>query len=467
VSALTDQLEAGGQERLVAAMEALPPAQRDRLALQVAAMDIGLVHRLVDELVRHPKPVHPPDIGPAHVDRLPDDAVSRERRAAAFAAGEDALREGRVAVVLLAGGQGTRLGFDHPKGMFPIGPVSGASLFAVHAAGVGATRRRYGCDLPFLLMTSDVNDSETREFVEHAMYFGLEPDSVRTFVQGMLPAVDRETGDILREAPDRLALSPDGHGGIFRAMEHAAILGDLEDRGIDVIMTFQVDNPLMRPADPEFIGSHLLANAQMSTLVVSKVAPEERMGVMASVNGRTALVEYTDLPAELESARDAQGRLEYWAGSTGVHCLDRAFATQVAVGSVTLPFHRAEKKVAHVDDSGATVTPDAPNAVKFEAFMFDALPLAAATASVEMERTERFAPVKNADGADSPATCRAAMTERGARWLEAAGVTVPRDPQGASRHPIEVDPRFAQDAPELAGRVPRDLVIDGPLLLRD
>ena len=461
--AVIDALESAGQQRLADSIRDLPEQQANTLLLQVASIDLPLVQRLVRELVREPAEHATGSIGPAEVDRLPVDDAGLARRREAFEAGEQALREGRVAVVLLAGGQGTRLGFDHPKGMFPIGPVSNAPLFEVHAAGVGATRRRYGCDLPLLLMTSHVNDRETRDFFEQHMLSGLQPDSVTTFVQGMLPAVDPSTGDILREALDRLALSPDGHGGIFRAMGHAAMLGDLEERGIDTIMTFQVDNPLMRPADPEFIGAHLLARAEMSTLVVAKVAPEERMGVMAAVNGRTALVEYTDLPAELVAARDDAGGLLYWAGSTGVHCLDRAFVTRLARGEAPLPFHRADKRVATVDDPD----PQAPNAVKFEAFMFDALPLAVRTATVEMAREERFAPVKNADGPDSPATCRAAMVDRAARWLEAEGATVPRGSDGASEFPIEIDPRFAQDAADLHGRIPPDFAVDGPLLLRD
>ncbi len=454
MSDLTDQLEAAGQARLAATLQALAGEAHDRLALQCASLDLPLVQRLVDTMVRAPQEAeHRGEIGPAHVDRLRDHP---DGRAEARVVGEQALRANRLAVVLLAGGQGTRLGFDAPKGTFAIGPVSNATLFGIHAAGVEATRARFGCDLPFLVMTSPTNDAATVAFLEHQAWFGLDPRTVRTFPQGMLPAVDRDTGDILLHAPDRIALSPDGHGGIFRAMGHAAILGDLEERGIDVIMTMQVDNPLMRPADPEFIGAHLMARAEMSTLVVAKMAPEERMGVMATVDGRAALVEYTDLPPDLEQARDGDGSLAYWAGSTGVHCLDRAFATRIATGQVMLPFHRAEKMVSCVE----APDPAESNAVKFEAFMFDALPLAARTATVEMARAERFAPVKNADGADSPETCRAAMVARAAHWLRQVGVTVP---DGVS---VEIDPRFAQDASDLLGRVPSDLVIDGPLYLK-
>jgi len=451
MSELTDQLEAAGQSRLAASLSALTGEAHDRLALQCAALDLPLVERLVRTMVQSTAGDAPlGQIAPAVVDRLADHPGGRSE---ARAVGEQALRDNRVAVVLLAGGQGTRLGFDAPKGMFPIGPVTNHSLFAIHAAGIAATRRDYGCDLPFLLMTSPGNDADTIGFLQQHAMFGLDPRTVGTFVQGMLPAVDPATGAILLDAPDRLALSPDGHGGIFRAMGRAAVLGDLEERGIDVVMTMQVDNPLMRPADPEFIGAHLMAQAEMSTLVVAKTGPEDRMGVMATVDGRTALVEYTDLPKDLEQARDADGALTYWAGSTGVHCLDRAFATRIASGQIDLPFHRAQKKVPTVHEPD----PQAPNAIKFEAFMFDALPLAARTATVEMARDERFAPVKNAEGADSPDTCRAAMVARASRWLTSAGVTVP---EGAV---VEIDPRFAQDAADLHGRVPADLVIDGPV----
>ena len=451
MSELTDQLEAAGQSRLAASLSELSGDAHGRLALQCAALDLSLVQRLVQTMVRSPQgQAHSAEIGPATVDRIADHP---DGRAEARAVGEQALRDNRVAVVLLAGGQGTRLGFDSPKGMFRIGPVTLHSLFAIHAAGIGASRRDYGCDLPLWLMTSPGNDAETVAFFEKHAMFGLDPRTVSTFVQGMLPAVDPTTGDILREAPDQLTLSPDGHGGIFRAMGRAAVLGDLEERGIDVIMTMQVDNPLMRPADPEMIGAHLMAQAEMSTLVVAKTSAEERMGVMATVDGRTALVEYSDLPKDLEQAHDTDGALTYWAGSTGVHCLDREFARRIATGEVELPFHRAEKRVATVDDPD----PQAPNAVKFEAFMFDALPLAARTATVEMAREERFAPVKNAEGADSPDTCRAAMVARASRWLQSAGVTVPH---GAV---VEIDPRFAQDPADLRGRVPTDLIIDEPV----
>lgn len=464
---LIDRLEAAGQERLAACLAALDGPQHDGLAIQCDQLDLPLVQRLVDEFVRHDALAPSPGrIQPAVVDRLPMDAAGEERRRVAREAGEQALCDGRVAVVLLAGGQGTRLGLEAPKGLLHIGPVSNASLFEIHAAGVSATRQRYACDLPWFLMTSPENDVDTTAFLDQHALFGLTPGSVRTFVQGTMPAVDRVSGDILREAPDRLALSPDGHGGIFRAMGRAAILGELEERGIDVIMTFQVDNPLMRPADPEFIGVHVLARADMSTLVVAKVAPEERMGVMATVNGRPALVEYSDLPPHLEAARDPDGALTYWAGSTGVHCLDREFARRLAVGEAALPFHRAHKQVPFVDDDGSLVDPTEPNAAKFEAFMFDALPLARRTATVEMSRAERFSPVKNADGADSPATARGHMVARAAGWLDAAGVKVPRDASGQSVFPIEIDPRYALDADALMGRAQGDLAVTAPLLLR-
>jgi UDP-N-acetylglucosamine/UDP-N-acetylgalactosamine diphosphorylase len=463
---LVRRLRDHGQERLADALDGLEGPARARLAAQVQALDLGQIQRLVRDLVLGGGgEAAPGELGPAEVVRLPRTDADRDRERRAREAGEEALREGAVAAVLLAGGQGTRLGFAAPKGMFPFAPVSGRTLFAQHAASVEAVRARYGCDLPWYLMTSPQNDEDTREFLADCGSFGLPPDSVQPFVQGTMPAVDLRTGDILREAPDRLALSPDGHGGLLAALRRHGLLDEMRSRGIRVIYTFQVDNPLVRVARPELIGHHLLGGAQMSSVVVAKTGPSERMGVVATVDGRTAVVEYSDLPDELAEAREPDGGLRYWAGSIAVHCIDLAFAERLTGGGLALPFHRAVKKVRHVDDSGSVVDPAEPNAVKFETFIFDALPLAERTVTVEAERGEEFSPIKNAEGADSPASAARDVVARAARWLAAAGVAVPRDPDGAPLHPVEIDPRLALDPGELAERVPPDLVIGGPTIL--
>ena len=463
---LAARLRAHGQGHLVDALERLEGDARDRLRADLEELDLDLLARLVDEHVRGARAeAELGHLEPPEVVRLPRDEADRERDRRAREAGERHLRDGRVAVILLAGGQGTRLGFEGPKGDFPVGPVTGRTLFHVHAAKVAAIRRRYGCALPFYVMTSPATDAGTRESFARAGGMGLPEGSVRFFVQGMLPAVDRETGAVLLEAPDHLALSPDGHGGLLRAIRREGVLDELRAAGISTVLTFQVDNPLLRLADPVYVGHHVLAGAEMSSLVVRKTSPGERMGVLARSDGRTRLVEYSDLPAELAELRAPDGGLLFWAGNIAVHCIEVAFVDRLARGGVELPYHRALKRVPYVDAAGARVEPDEPNAIKFETFIFDALPLAERTLTLEVDRAEQFSPIKNAEGEDSPATARRDLTRLAARWLEHAGVRVPRDAAGEPAYPIEIDPRLALDAEELAERVPPGLAVDGPLVL--
>ena len=463
MGSLPDRLAATGQDHLLGALDRLDAGGRARLATQLETIDLDRIGRLFLELTQGRSEdlagLEPPEVIP-----LPSGEVGRTREREAREAGDDLLRANRVAAVLVAGGQGTRLGFDGPKGAFPFAPITGRILFAHHAAKIAATRRRYGCDLPWYVMTSPQNDVETREiFAAHA-YFGLPADSIRIFVQGTMPAVDRATGRILLEAPDRAATSPDGHGGLFPALARNGLLAAMRERGVETFFTFQVDNPLTRVARPEFLGAHVLAGAEMSNVVVRKLSPGERMGVVARRWGRTTLVEYSDLPDELAQARGGGGELVFWAGSIAVHAVDVALAERITAGG-GLPFHAAVKPVPHVDETGALVTPDGPNAVKFESFIFDALPLAERVCSLEAAREDEFSPIKNADGDDSPATARRDLNRMYARWLEAAGVDVPRDSAGEPAVDLEIDPRYATNAHELTGRIPPGFRVSGPTVL--
>jgi UDP-N-acetylglucosamine/UDP-N-acetylgalactosamine diphosphorylase len=460
---LEDRLTEAGQAHLAEALARLDGAERDRLREQVEALDLDLIGRLVGDLV---EAGGPPELGriesldPQDVIPIPRSEADRERAREAAAAGAEALREGRVATVLLAGGQGTRLGFDGPKGAFPFAPITGRPLFAHHAAKIAALRERYGAPIPWYVLTSPQNDGETRAFFAEHGHFGLEPASVRFVVQGTLPAVDRESAAILLEAPDRLALSPDGHGGLLSALRASGALDEIEAAGIATLFTFQVDNPLLPVCRPDVIGHHVGAGADMSSMVVRKLAPEEKMGVIARVDRRTGVVEYSDLPDELAEERDDEGELVYWAGSIAVHCIEVAFVRELTEGGLRLPYHRALKRVAHVGDAD----PDEPNAVKFETFLFDALPSAGRSVTVEARREDTFSPIKNAEGADSPATARRDLNRLYARWLEAAGAGVPRTADGEPVD-LEIDPRHALDAGELAGRLPAGTEIAGPTVI--
>ena len=462
---LSQRLEAAGQGHLAHALESLDGEAREQLEAQVREIDLDLVSRLVERFVGSsgddaPEgPIEPGDAIP-----LPVDGDSHATAQRAGAAGARLVREGKLALVLLAGGQGTRLGFDGPKGEFPFAPLTGRTLFEHLAAKVEALRSRHEAAVPLYVLTSPANDEETRRYFAAKGDFGLAPGSVRFVVQGTLPAVDMETGRILLEAPDRIALSPDGHGGLLAALRRSGALDEMREEGVETIFTFQVDNPMVRVGKLQLLGHHALAGADMSSVVVRKRWPGEKMGVVATVGGRTAVVEYSDLPDELAEQRTPDGELAFWGGSIAVHALQREFAERLTGGVEGLPFHRAIKKVPYVDASGELVRPEEPNAVKFETFLFDALPMAERTATVEANRYEEFSPIKNAAGEDSPESARRDLNRLYAGWLEFAGVTVPRGEDGEPVN-LEIDPRLADDADTLAARLPPGLVVDGPTAL--
>lgn len=459
---LAARLEEAGQGHLVAAIEALSDGAAAGLESEVRALDLDLIEWLVERFVRGDgTPDEAGEVAPGDAIPLPRSGSEGERADRIRGVGEELLRSGRVALVLLAGGQGTRLGFSGPKGEFPFAPITHRTLFHHHAAKVAALRSRYEAPLPWYLLTSPQNDEETRRFFLANDHFGLAPDSVRFVIQGTLPAVDAGGGQILLDAPDRLALSPDGHGGLLIALRRAGALDEMTDEGITTFFTFQVDNPLLQVAHPALLGEHVEAGAEMSSLVVRKKSPEEKMGVIARVDGKTAVVEYSDLPDKLARARTPDGELQYWGGSIAVHAIEVELANRVTEGGNNLPFHRALKKVPFVDANGQRVNPEAPNAVKFETFLFDALTMASRTATVEVAREDDFSAIKNADGDDSPETARVDLNRAYTRWLEAAGASVARGQDGDPVD-IEIDPRFALDADEVAAKIVPGMAISEP-----
>ena len=375
--------------------------------------------------------------------------------AEAEARGREAMHAGEVGVVLVAGGQGTRLGFPHPKGMFPIGPVSGNSLFQIHIEKVLADSRRFGVNIPLYLMTSPATHDETVEFLDRNDLFGLPSDRLTIFCQGTMPAVDERSGKVLMESASHLALSPDGHGGMLAASDKSGAMADARRRGIRQLFYFQVDNPLVDICGLEFLGYHLLSGSQLSSQVIAKRDPLERVGnIVRLEDGRLLMVEYSDLPDVLAQKCAADGSLEIWAGSIAVHVMDLEFLERMAAKSTTdtnaLPFHTAHKKVAYIDPSGRTILPPGPNAIKFERFIFDLLPSAANAIAVEVDPQRAFAPLKNAPGetSDTPQTVKAQMVSQAKEWLARAGVEV------ADGVAVEISPLFARTECELGEKVP-------------
>ena len=469
---LAERLDRHGQGHLLRWWTELDAAARERLTAEIEAIDLDEIDRLNQELV-FKEPTAAPAIDrvrPVEVVRLPATDAERTSRRRASEIGEAMIAAGEVAVVLVAGGQGTRLGFDGPKGTYPIGPVSASSLFQIHAEKIVALGRRHGRSIPLYIMTSPDNHEATTQFFEENERFGLE--HVRLFVQGQMPAVDRASGKILLAESGHVALGPDGHGGTLRALAapgpngSASCLDEMRQRRISTLFYFQVDNPLVKIAEPAFLGLHRGAEAEVSFKVVEKVMPDEKVGVVVEVEGRPCVIEYSDLPPELGEKRTPDGRLELWAGSVAIHVFERAFIERIATGRAGLPFHRAIKKVPFVDGEGRLVEPREPNAVKFETFIFDALPMAERYAVVETDRATEFEPLKNATGPDSPATVRQRMSDMFAGWLEGAGAKVTRRGDGSAPFGIEISPLYALDAAELKEKLPAGLVVEAPLYLR-
>ncbi|MDG3002598.1 UDPGP type 1 family protein [Paludisphaera mucosa] len=470
---LAERLGRHGQEHLLRSWDDLDEEARKVLAEEIESIDFDQLDRLIAEHVRGDAAatdLNDDLVRPIDVVRMPQTDGERAARRRATEAGEEALSAGEVGVVLVAGGSGTRLGFAGPKGTFPIGPVSSASLFQIHAEKIVALGSRYGKQPPLYVMTSPENHDVTVRYFEQHDRFGL--DHVRFFVQGQMPAVDLATGKVLLAGPGRIAMSPDGHGGTLTALAGPgdagctpSCLAEMGDRGVRTLFYFQVDNPMVEIADPTFIGLHRQAEAEMSFKVVEKMTPDEKVGVVVLVDGRPQVIEYSDLPKPLAEKRGEDGQLAYWAGSIAIHALETAFIERL-VGVHRLPFHRAIKKVPHVGPTGEVVKPAEPNAVKFEQFIFDALPEASRFVVVETERAVEFEPLKNAVGPDSPATVHQRMSDLFGGWLEQAGAVVPRRGDGTVPFAIEISPLFALDAHELKSKIEPGLVIERPIYLR-
>ncbi len=450
-------LEEEGQGHVLQYWDELDDAQRQALLAQVSALDMPSIRFMRETLATQSEGGTHGDMAPAEVVRAAElaDPGYRER-------GEALLRDGRAGAILVAGGQGSRLGFDGPKGAYRIGPVSDASLFEIHAHKILALEKRYDTEMPFYIMTSQVNDAPTRAFFEENDHFGLAPDRVKFFTQGMWPALSPE-GKLMMDRPDHLFMSPDGHGGTLTALKVNGMLDDMASRGVDTLFYFQVDNPLIEICDPTFLGIHAARDAEISVKVCAKRDANEGLGVVVVRDGRCSVVEYTELTEEQKHACRPNGELEFLFGSVAIHVFSRAFLEQEAAAQ--LPLHVAHKKVPYWGPGEGTVKPDAPNAYKFEKFIFDAIPDAERPLNVEFLRGEEFSPVKNATGNDSPATTQRDMTLKFARWLEACGVAIARDADDVPLHRIEIDPCYALDADELKARLPAGFELSGDVYL--
>lgn len=444
---LRQHFEHAGQGHVFAHWGKLSESEHQNLLNDAAAIDLAELKELcATHLGNAPAANDFSGLEPAPYIAHPDNGGDLNAWEKARLNGIEALKADRIAAFTVAGGQGTRLGYDGPKGTLPVTPVRQQTLFEVFAHKIRFANDTYGCDLPWFIMTSQLNHEATVAFFKDNDYFGLHPERVQCFRQGLMPAVDLQ-GKILLEAPHRIAMSPDGHGGSLRALVRSGAVEQMRREGRDIISYFQVDNPLVKAIDPTFIGFHLAQRSQMSSKMIPKAYAREKMGVFCKHDSKLCVIEYSDLPEALAEETDTQGRLRYLSGSIAVHLLDRDFVA-LAGGTdaaVQLPFHRAHKKIPTIDANGQPHNPESPNGYKFEMFVFDAIPFAKNPLVLETSRREEFSAVKNATGPDSPRTCRDDQLRLFARWLNAASASLAVDGTGLPAIKIEISPRFADD----------------------
>ena len=423
------------QEHVLKHWKKLNKKEREALLEQIATIDPKSVARCAEALGKGA------DVPDSSKGKAPKVAVLKGKKLAeARAAGEVELSEGRVAALLVAGGQGSRLGYDGPKGCYEIGPITNAPLFYFHARKILARSIRYGASIPFYVMTSEANNAATVQCFEENDYFGLNPDDVFFFTQGMWPGMSAE-GKIILDQPGHIFMSPDGHGGLLAALKRSGALADMKKRGIKSVFFFQVDNPLVEIADPAFIGYHVMNKSEYSLKLCAKRDPKEKVGMPMRFGDTYRMVEYTEMTDEQCNRKDKSGKLYFLYGSPAIHVFDRAFLEREAARP--MPLHLAFKKIPYVDEKGALVKPSDPNGYKFEKFIFDILPNAKTVTFLAFDPKDEFSPVKNAEGADSPASCKADMQAKWRSWLKECGVTVDESV------PVEIDPVYALDAEDL------------------
>lgn len=456
LKSLMAEFDSAGQSQVFKYFGELGESQRQALLEQLSKVDLKELESLVDTLVLKESKADKLDaenLKPAAFIPLAKSKDSDPEWLNAKKVGEAAIRRGELAAFVVAGGQGTRLGFDHPKGLFKISPVKSKSLFQIFAEKIIFAQKKYGVQIPWLVMTSHINDAETRAFFKENSFFGLNPENVLFFTQGLMPAVDK-SGKIILADKGKIAMTPDGHGGCLRAMVRSGAIERMRAMGVKYLSYFQVDNPLVDIIDPYFLGFHILGESQMSSKMIPKAYAGEKVGHFCLRDGKLCVIEYSDLPDKLKNMTNSDGSLTFKAGSVAIHILDVDFIELLGSGTCgkKLPFHRADKKIPYLGDSGEIVKPETPNGIKFEMFVFDALEFAKNPVIIEGSRCDEFSPVKNAEGVDSPATCRRDQKRQFARWLRAAGVNLELGEDGAPVWDIEISPLFATNEADFVAK---------------
>ncbi|MCM1530203.1 MAG: UDPGP type 1 family protein [Alistipes sp.] len=393
-----------GQSHLLKYYDELNEAEKQALLDQIESTDLSLLDNLKAENRFSAQRGEIEPLGAVTVDDIAKNSESYR------SAGIDAIRSGKIAAVLLAGGQGTRLGFDKPKGMFNIGVTHELFIFQCLINNLMKVVEETGSYIPLCIMTSEKNNEDTVNFFREKDYFGYNSEYVSFFIQDMAPSVDFD-GKILMESKCRISSSPNGNGGWFSSLVRSGLMEKLRAQGVEWLNVFAVDNVLQQIADPMFIGAVIKSGCESGSKCVAKADPYERVGAMCLEDGMPSIVEYYELTEEMANQRLENGELAYKFGVilNYLFRIDRL----MEINNSRMPVHVVEKKIPHIDENGCLTSPEKPNGFKFETLILDMIHMNRSCLPYEVVRNREFAPIKNPTGVDSVESARALLAENG------------------------------------------------------
>ncbi len=423
------------QDHLLRCIELMTEQEQKKIIHDLQKIDFDLIDRLYNSFKNPPDSKLKKDFEPPRVLSVD----SETEKTGLSDLGESFIKQGRVGLFLVAGGQASRLGYDYPKGCFPVSPIKKKSLFQLFSEYILALQQKLQVSFKWYIMTSSENHENTINFFEKHSFFGLKNSQISFFSQGEIPSVGLD-GRLLVSPDKKICRNPDGHGGSIFALKRSGALDEMEKQGIDEIFYFQVDNPLVRIADPVFVGAHLKNEAEMSTKVIQKTDPAEKVGVIGKINGKLGCIEYSELDDDLKKKRNPDGSLLFGSANTAIHILNRAFVQRLTEKRLfSLPYHSAIKQINCLELQSGNLKKISKEGLKFEMFIFDALGFAKNPVTMLVNRHEEFSPVKNRQGSDSPETALKSMSSLHRKWLEKADV----DLKGLDNVEVEISPLYA------------------------
>jgi UDP-N-acetylglucosamine/UDP-N-acetylgalactosamine diphosphorylase len=434
-----------GQGHLFQWWDELIEAHREALLNQIRDLDFAMIEKAISTFHNGSSQIDFTNLKPAESVQLEGELLQEAKRL-----GEQAIKERKVCALTLAGGQGTRLGYELPKGVHPIGPVSRKSLFAWFADKIKFFTNRIGTpgSIPWLLMTSHFTDSEIQSFFQHNDFFGLGKENVHFLMQGLLPAVDFQ-GKLMMDAKHHICENPDGHGGLIRALRKSNLLETMARQGVQYIFIHNVDNCLVKVCDLAFIGNHIASGADFSCKSLAKRSPDETLGTIVDDRGKIRIIEYSDTPQEVACLRDERGQLVYRTGSINIYVIGVDFMQRLCNHSNPLPLHFTSKTIPALDSAGILKTPQKPNGYKLETKLFDILQYTDKAVVVGANRSEEFSPLKHRSGEESYEAVIQDLQALFLSWLEDSGVPI----NAAEFDKIELSPEFAPDRDSFRERV--------------